>query len=499
MEVRHNTALLERAVEQVVQRAAIPTLEAQANANAVNARAMSIKMLAGAASIALILVGGAFAYTLLAEPEPEPVKEPAVVETTPEPEPSGETEVAKTEDRLVPEPAPVDNSEPVRTEIESPVTPPPPSSTEAPVATTTPPTRGPVITDFTKFNEREVNIAGRTYVVHAGHRYDNEEDANWRRAWCYTDIIVDGLDLDVALAVRTSPEETPMGPRATPATLEKANINREEALALIAACPWSDREFSIDAIRTSGPNPFRTANASVQMRGQDLVVKGPIEVGLLDKIQAERFETLVIESTGGVIDEAMRIGDWLRRNDKNVLVDQLCLSACSLVLAGGNQRTVEQAARVGVHRFSRENPTAEDGETAQVKSSQIISYLQRMDIDIALFHAMASVSSEAMRYLSRSEMTDWNLISSQTPLPLTTPAPTTTQARASMEILRGFDLPGGDFQTLRDVTLSRCQQACEQNARCRSFTFNTSVNWCFLKRTVAPRQPFAEAISGIKR
>lgn len=501
MEVRHNTVLLERAVEQVVQRASIPTMEAQANANALNARATALKMLAGAASVALVLVGGAYAYSLLTEPEPEPALEPAIVEAPAEPEPSGETEVAKTEDRLVPESAPIQNPEPVTSPGEPPATPPPSSIAERPITTQTPPARGPVVTDFTKFNEREVNIAGRTYVVHAGHRYDNEEDTDWQRAWCYTDVSVEGLDLDVALAVRSSSRETPTGPRATSETLAKANINREEALALIAACPWSDREFSIDEIRTSGPNPFRTANASVQTRGRDLIVRGPIEIGLHEKIERASFDTLVIESTGGVIDEAMRIGDWLRRNNKDVLVDQLCLSACSLILAGGESRTVAPSARVGVHRFSRENPLPDDGETAQVKSSQIISFLERMGVDIGLFHAMASVSSEAMRYLSRSEMLEWNLISSQAPLPLTpaSPEPPAVQAQASIGLLRGFDLPGGDFQTLRDVTLSRCQRACEQNPTCRSFTYNTSVSWCFLKRTIPPRQPFADAVSGIKR
>ena len=57
MEIRHNTALLEQALELVVQRAAIPSKQAEAEAAERRARAVARRRLATGAAIALAAVG----------------------------------------------------------------------------------------------------------------------------------------------------------------------------------------------------------------------------------------------------------------------------------------------------------------------------------------------------------------------------------------------------------------------------------------------------------
>jgi hypothetical protein len=116
-----------------------------------------------------------------------------------------------------------------------------------------------------------------------------------------------------------------------------------------------------------------------------------------------------------------------------------CLSACVLVLAGGGSRDASPNARVGVHRFRGDQATDKDIEIAQKKSSELINYLSDMGVSIELFHAASAVPSDEMRYLTRSDMQKWNLITgprvqpnheqSQSPLPSSTePAPTVTIA-----------------------------------------------------------------------
>ena len=56
MQIRHNTSLLEQAVEHVVQRASIPVLQAQADALERTNRAVAIRRIATGAAVAIIAV-----------------------------------------------------------------------------------------------------------------------------------------------------------------------------------------------------------------------------------------------------------------------------------------------------------------------------------------------------------------------------------------------------------------------------------------------------------
>ncbi len=43
------------------------------------------------------------------------------------------------------------------------------------------------------------------------------------------------------------------------------------------------------------------------------------------------------------------------------------------------------------------------------------------------------------------------------------------------------DYPGFDYETLKNVELQACQDACIDGAQCRAFTYNNKARWCFLK------------------
>lgn len=70
-------------------------------------------------------------------------------------------------------------------------------------------------------------------------------------------------------------------------------------------------------------------------------------------------------------------------------------------------------------------------------------------------------------------------------------------AQRSLEVLAGTDLPGSDYQTLRRVPLSECQNACLADDRCAAFTYNERARWCFLKSEAGERVPYAGATSAI--
>src|SRR4051812_33920594 len=75
--------------------------------------------------------------------------------------------------------------------------------------------------------------------------------------------------------------------------------------------------------------------------------------------------------------------------------------------------------------------------------------------------------------------------------------PIASAAERNISLIPGVDLPGFDYQVVKNTTIKACQQACTEDNLCRAFTFNSKSKWCFLKGDSAEQQPFADATSGI--
>ena len=377
MKVRHNTKLLEEAVAHVVRRASIPSLKAEAEARERQDHATARRRLATGAAIAVAAVGlGLGAYLGLFNSWIDRSR-PSVLPSQAE------------SPALRPSPAPT----------------PGPTSPQAGAAAFPPSNGGGrpvpqrpeiVTTDYEKFNRRTVSLNGREWDVVAGHHFSSENDPSWDSAWCYTRPDVNGLAVQVDLAARISPTARPNAPLASTATLTTAGLDDALALALATKCAWLDeRVFSVGdfAPPPGRANPFEQGPSKIRLSGRTLFYTGAIGEGFLAnlKSRAQAFDELEIDSYGGLLKEGMAAGLWLRGSGKRVRIRRDCLSACVIVLAGGTARTADAAARIGVHRFysdSQSDPnTAMEG--AQQMSSEIIRYLSDLNIDIALFHAMA--------------------------------------------------------------------------------------------------------------
>ena len=86
--------------------------------------------------------------------------------------------------------------------------------------------------------------------------------------------------------------------------------------------------------------------------GTWMLIAGEIEVGDFDKVHRElqSAHTVLIDSAGGNVVEAMRIGRLLRRYHIRTFVppDGECLSACFLIWVAGVQR--QSYEEIGIHR-----------------------------------------------------------------------------------------------------------------------------------------------------
>ncbi|WP_420340114.1 hypothetical protein [Roseibium sp.] len=399
MEVRHNTSLLELAVNEEIRRSTIPLLEAEASANEKNAHAAGIRRLATGFAVGLAAVGIGWGISL-AWPDLVPKIELAK-QTEPEPKESPATRVAKSERLEV-----VPNTPKANT----PVLPLPKPSKEGA-------TPDIVTRNFNIFQERVIQLGDQKWVLKAGHFYENEQDKKWANAWCYTSIQVDGVDVRVSLASIVAPTSRPVAPVATRETLEHAGLTEDDAMMLASQCPWIDASFG-RLYRYKNPrgrlNPFNPEDAKISLQGRVLFYDGAIDTDFVRDISRRQFDKLVINSIGGNVSGAIEGGRWLRRQRKHVEVRSNCYSSCVFVLSGGVERTAGSESKIGVHRFYSTTATGNDGvEIGQAMSSEIIRYFDEMGIDRQVFHAMADTPSQSMRLLSKKQLLGWRVLTSQ--------------------------------------------------------------------------------------
>jgi hypothetical protein len=260
------------------------------------------------------------------------------------------------------------------------------------------------------------------------------------------------------------------------------------ALALATKCAWhDDKTFEIHDF-SSNRNPFGSEKPKIVMSGRTLYYSGDIDSDFLTSLKERDFDLLQIDSVGGLITESLASGTWLRESGKNVAVKSVCLSACVFVLAGGARRTATEAAQIGVHRFH--DPNAKDpmsaAEDAQLLSSEITGYLERMGVKTDLFHLMARVPSQTMEFIDHDQLRQWNLIGGTEPIPPEKKPDTTDDTLAFTE-LDGFDAIGHDLvgMPLREITLERCKTECSSNPKCRALTYNKKATACFLKNSAS--------------
>lgn len=58
------------------------------------------------------------------------------------------------------------------------------------------------------------------------------------------------------------------------------------------------------------------------------------------------------------------------------------------------------------------------------------------------------------------------------------------------------DYFGGDYRTVKNVSLAACKKACLGDSQCKAFTYNEKAGWCFLKNSVGELKSFKGATAG---
>lgn len=168
--------------------------------------------------------------------------------------------------------------------------------------------------------------------------------------------------------------------------------------------PDRDRP-SVQPARNPGELPDRLV--LTQEDGSTYRLEGSISAGdaprLIDLIDAAnpRPETLILQSPGGSVSDALDLGRHLRTLGvtTQMLAGEFCLSACPYLLAAGTTRSIDKDASVGVHQhYFGENtflPATFAVEDIQRGQGEVMVYLDKMGIDpLVMQHALSTPPDE---------------------------------------------------------------------------------------------------------
>lgn len=117
---------------------------------------------------------------------------------------------------------------------------------------------------------------------------------------------------------------------------------------------------------------------------------------------------LDIDSSGGHVEEAIRAGDSIAESGWAIWVreESVCHSACVLVLAAGDTRSIE--GKVGIHRLMRDRSTAtsraELSRELKAINQQVRDYLERNGVATGVADLMMTIPNRDLRVLTEDEL-----------------------------------------------------------------------------------------------
>jgi hypothetical protein len=137
----------------------------------------------------------------------------------------------------------------------------------------------------------------------------------------------------------------------------------------------------------------------------------------LDTIRADYGKIFVfvnVDSPGGSVEAAMKIGSKLRLDPNHAVVvgkGARCLSSCVFILSGATQRQIWGS--VGVHRpyYPEVESISVHQRNSRYKSlvTEARNYFEKMNIRPELADDMFAVSPENMKYLTNAEQAHYGI------------------------------------------------------------------------------------------
>jgi hypothetical protein len=105
----------------------------------------------------------------------------------------------------------------------------------------------------------------------------------------------------------------------------------------------------------NGDAKLGKASFRILRDGHELELSGSITFGTLKELSQliatmKALQIIRLNSTGGRINEAQRIGDLIKGRGLDTLVSSQCLSACTIIFLSGKNRFITADAKIGFHQ-----------------------------------------------------------------------------------------------------------------------------------------------------
>ncbi|KAF1690016.1 GYF domain-containing protein [Pseudoxanthomonas koreensis] len=180
-------------------------------------------------------------------------------------------------------------------------------------------------------------------------------------------------------------------------------------LAIALALPQQCLHAKALAVVQASPN----ADVQVTGEGSRIDISGEIGPRLLADL--ERVHTdhpgvrlVVIDSPGGLIEQAERAGRWIGEKKLPVRIESECSSACVLFWAASARRQMSPSARIGLHRTSSQVdlPDSALRKSLDQADQKYRRLLREAGFGPELLEIQARTSAEEMHWLSAAELID---------------------------------------------------------------------------------------------
>jgi hypothetical protein len=191
------------------------------------------------------------------------------------------------------------------------------------------------------------------------------------------------------------------------------------------------------ALLAGPPDAERVGNVNAEIRGNLWVIyaDGLIDPGATARLRdfltmnnVPHRSQLILNSDGGSLSEAMRLGKLIRENDLMTEIGTKsnlnagvngkpwyetnpgeCYSACALAYLGGKYRFISPDSVYGVHRFHSASRDL-DADDAQILSGTVVQYIRDMGVDPALFTLMTEAGPSEIIRVPRDVLTKLNAV-----------------------------------------------------------------------------------------
>ena len=186
---------------------------------------------------------------------------------------------------------------------------------------------------------------------------------NWLKLVLAVQLMVVGLLIAADVSTRWEFTETSPKPSIESPVSPGDQVRKYQPVPPRVEAPDTDLDITIDLAADQPTRLVFSMHQSSDLK-RVLHMHGEIAQGDANRLNAY-LETLddppdvvAVNSTGGIVDEALKIGRIIREQELNTHLSarEICLSACPYILAGGIERHVAREGIVGLHQHYYETP-----------------------------------------------------------------------------------------------------------------------------------------------